>query len=320
MTDYFDRPLRAGDRVGLIGPSGAIREAELHPAELARRVAALGFEPVLGDSVGAVYGYLSGDDALRAADIHRMFADATVRAVFCVRGGYGTPRLLDRLDWALLREHPKPLIGYSDITGLHLAIHARCGYPSLHALMPSSTKALADDYSRGALVRALTGSEPLGCLPVPADTAAPVCLQGGAAEGIMVGGNLSLIASLCGTPYMPDLQGKILFIEDIGEKVYAIDRMLTHLRLAGAFAACAAVVFGGFTDCAQDDAAFAFTLEEVIADVVAPAGKPILFGVQAGHLCPTHALPLGVRWRVDADAGTLTCLESMFCAHPPSTT
>lgn len=311
-TNYFDRPLQPGDRVGLIGPSGAVREPENAPEALAARVEAMGFTPCVGDSVGRVHGYLSGEDAVRAGDLHRMFADPTIRAIYCVRGGYGVPRLLDRIDWALLREHPKLLIGYSDITALHVAIHAHCGFPTLHAPMLCCTDALADDFSCGELLRMLTSANAPGTLPAPQGVPAPVCVQGGRATGTLMGGNLSLLAALCGTPYLPDMHGKVLFIEEIGEKTYAVDRMLTHLRLAGLFDACAAVVFGGFTDCPVEHPDFGLTLGQIIEEVVAPCGKPILAQVSAGHLTPTLSLPMGTLCHVDATATTLHFPEPLF--------
>lgn len=311
-NDYFDRPLQPGDRIGLIGPSGAIREPENTPEALAARVEAMGFIPCLGDSVGRVHGYLSGDDAVRADDLHRMFADPTIRAVYCVRGGYGVPRLLDRIDWALLRANPKLLIGYSDITALHVAIHAHCGFPTLHAPMLCSTDALTDGFSCGELLRMLTGADAPGQLPAPHDVPAPVCVQGGSATGTLVGGNLSLLAALCGTSYLPDMRGKILFIEEIGEKTYAIDRMLTQLRLAGLFDACAAVVFGAFTDCPIEHPDFGLTLEQIMGEVVTPCGKPILANVSAGHLTPTLSLPMGIRCLVNASAATLSFPDPLF--------
>ena len=311
MSEGRIRALRPGDRIGLIGPSGAIRDPAMTPRALAARVEALGFEPVLGQSVGAAHGYLSGSDALRLDDLHRMFADDSIGAVHCVRGGYGTPRLLDRIDYALLRAHPKPLIGFSDVTGLHLAIHAQCGFPTLHGPMVSSD-ALVDPFSRAELLRALLCPNPSGTLPLPPGEPAPACLCPGVAEGTLIGGNLSLIAALCGTRFLPDMRGKVLFIEEIREYTYAVDRMLTHLRLAGVFDACAAVVFGGFTRCEPEYPNFGLTLEQVLAETVAPCGKPAITGLLCGHRCPTLTLPLGVRCRVDADRGTLTVLESIY--------
>ncbi len=308
---YFDRPLQPGDRIGLLGPSGAMREPEWTPEALAARIEAMGFVPVLGDSVGAGHGYLSGTDAVRLADLHRMFANDTVRAIFCVRGGYGASRLLDAVDWPLVRQHPKLLIGYSDVTALHLAIHAHAGFPSLHGPMVSSG-ALDEPFSRQHCLRAMTCAVPLGTLPLPDGADKLTRVRGGRAEGLLIGGNLSLLAALCGTRHMPDLTGKILFIEDVGEKTYALDRMLTQLRTCGAFAACAGVVFGGFTDCPVEHPDYGLTVEQIIEETVAPFGKPILAGLPCGHLTPTLSLPMGLRCGVDADAGTVTLLEPLF--------
>ncbi len=305
------RRLMPGDRIGLIAPSGATREPEFPPAALAARVAELGYEPVLGSSVGAKHGYLSGDDALRLADVHRMFADDSIAAVYCTRGGYGVPRLLDRIDFALLRAHPKLFLGYSDITALHLAIHARCGFPTLHAPMVCSD-ALVEPFSRAELLRALACAEPMGELPLPCGAPGLACVCPGVAEGVLIGGNLSLLAALCGTPWMPDMRGKILFIEEIGEKTYAVDRMLTTLRLNGLFEACAGVLFGGFTDCQIEHPDFGLDIGQIIDEVVAPCGKPILCGLPAGHLMPTLTLPMGARCRMDAERGTLSILESIY--------
>jgi len=304
-------PLRLGDRIGLIGPSGVIRDPAMDRHALAARVETLGFEPVLGHSVGAKHGYLSGDDRVRLDDLHRMFADSSIRAVFCVRGGYGTPRLLDQINYGLLRAHPKPLIGFSDITGLHLAINAHCGFPTLHGPMVTSD-GLVDPFSRTELLRALLCPEPMGALPTPPGEPPPACLYPGVAEGELIGGNLSLIAALCGTPFLPNLAGKVLFIEEIREYTYAVDRMLTHLRLAGVFDACAAVVFGGFTRCEPEYPDFSLTLEQVLAETIIPCGKPAITGLACGHRCPTLTLPMGVGCRVDANAGTLTLLQSIY--------
>jgi len=298
-------------KIGLIGPSGVIRDPAMDRDTLAARIEALGFEPVLGSSVGAAHGYLSGNDELRLDDLHRMFADDSIRAIHCVRGGYGTPRLLDRIDYDLLRAHPKPLIGFSDITGLHLAIHAKCGFPTLHGPMVTSD-ALMDPFSRAELLRALLCPEPLGQLPLPTGEPPLACLCPGIAEGELIGGNLSLIAALCGTPFLPDLSGKVLFIEEIREYTYAVDRMLTHLRLAGVFEATSAVVFGAFTRCEPEYPDFGLTLEQVLAEIMIPCGKPVITGLPCGHRCPTLTLPMGVRCRVDADGGTLTMLEPLY--------
>ena len=305
------RPLPPGGCIGLISPSGAIHDPAITPESVAHKLRAAGYRVKLGASVGARYGYLAGTDALRAQDLHAMFADPEVDAVWCARGGYGATRLLTRIDWDLLRAHPKLLIGYSDVTALHLAIHRLCGYPTLHAPMPAldSFSPEADPFAWEAAFHALRCAEPLGTLRLPDGAARPTGHPGASAstaEGLLVGGNLSLVASLCGTPYLPDMRGKILFLEDVGEKTYALDRMLTQLRLAGLFADCAAVVLGDYTNCPVEHPDFGLTLAEIVRDVVLPCGKPVLTGLPAGHCSPTLTLPLGIPCRVDTQQGTLS--------------
>lgn len=301
----YPKELKKGDTIGLIGISGAMRPTTPERVEeTARRVEALGYRVKLDESVGQVYGYLSGTDEMRAGAVNRMFADETVDAIWAVRGGYGVTRMLDRLNYDLIRANCKPVIGYSDITALHAQLQTRCGMVSFHGPMPSSDTLKADSVNARSLIKALQ-ARPLGTIANPDGT--PLRgLNGGRAEGEFVGGNLSLVASLCGTPYALDVKGKILFLEDVGEKIYALDRMFTQLRSAGYFRDCAGVVLGGYTDCVSEDETYGFSLDEVIADVILPCGKPVLAGLQAGHLDEKITLPLGAWAVMDADEGTLT--------------
>lgn len=301
---HYPKALKKGDTIGLVGISGAMRPTTPERVEeTARRVEALGYRVKLDESVGQVYGYLSGTDEMRAGAINRMFADETVDAIWAVRGGYGVTRMLDRLDYDMIRANNKPLIGYSDITALHVQLQTKCDLVSFHGPMPSSDGLEAGGVNARLLLKALE-ARPLGDIVNPDGT--PLRgLCGGRAEGAFVGGNLSLVASLCGTPYALDVKGKILFLEDVGEKIYALDRMFTQLRNAGYFRDCAGVVLGGYTDCVSEDEEYGFTLDEVIADVILPCGKPVLSGLQAGHLKEKITLPLGAQAVMDADKGTL---------------
>lgn len=305
----YPRPLQPGDTLGLIGISGAVRRTDpaIDPvAGVCEKAQGLGFKVKVHESVGAVYGYLSGSDELRAKAVHDMFADPEVDGVYCVRGGYGVSRILDRLNYGLISANPKPLIGYSDITALHTAIHMHCGFVTYHGPMLSSDSLspVSDGFSRESLLRVIQAKAPLGAIENPPGfpyaTVTP-----GIAKGQLVGGNLSLIAALMGTPYELDVKGKILFLEDIGEKTYALDRMFTTLRLAGKFDDCAGILLGAFTDCPIEDEAYGLPLEEIISDVLVPSGKPILAGLQAGHCAPKVTLPLGAEFVMDAGAGVL---------------
>ena len=302
--------LKIGDTIGLIGPSGTVREAGAVDSAIAY-MQQLGFKVKAGESAHAKYGYLSGTDEVRARDLNAMFADSEVDAIVCTRGGYGTMRMLDMLDYDVIRANPKVFVGFSDITALHIAFQEKCGLVTFHGPMATRwEKEFADGFTRPAFERAVMDAAPLGELHNAPGYHERETVNPGAAEGMLVGGNLSLIAGTIGTPYEIDTKGRILFIEEIGERTYCVDRMLTQLRLAGKFEDCAGVVFGDFADCPVEYPEFGLTLGEVIRDVAAPCGKPMFTGLQAGHVTPKLTLPFGVRVRMDADSRSLTVLEA----------
>ena len=306
----YGKKLKFGDTIGLIGPSGTVREAGAVDQAIAY-MKELGFRVKVGESAHAKYGYLSGTDEVRARDINAMFADPQVDAIVCTRGGYGTMRLLDLLDYDVIRANPKVFVGFSDITALHIALLEKCGLATFHGPMATRWKPeFTDGFTQHAFFGAVMSAQPLGELRNAPGYHARATVNPGKAEGLLVGGNLSLIAGTIGTPYELDTRGRILFIEEIGERTYCVDRMLTQLRLAGKFDDCAGVVFGDFNDCPVEYPEFGLTLEEVIRDIAAPCGKPIFTGLQAGHVSPKLTLPLGTRCRMDADSCTLEILES----------
>lgn len=304
------KKLKPGATIGFIGPSGAVRSEGAIDSAVAE-TERMGFRVKLGESCGQACGYLSGSDALRARDVNRMFLDDEVDAIFCLKGGYGTMRMLDLIDYEAVAAHPKIFVGYSDITAMHMAFLEKAGLATFHGPMPVSCWADGpmDAFTRDSLMNALMNPNPVGEILNPAGYARK-CFAPGCAEGALVGGNLSLVAALVGTPYQLNVKGRILFLEDVGEKTYAIDRMLTHLRLAGVFDDCAGVVFGDFRNCEIEYPDFGFTLDEIIRDVVLPAGKPVFGGLQSGHCTPKITLPLGVRCRMDAQRCALTVLEA----------
>lgn len=306
----YGKKLEFGDTLGFIAPSGAVRT----PGAIERAVEEtkrMGFKVKLGESAGKKYGYLSGTDEIRARDVNAMFADDEVDAIVCLRGGYGAMRILDQIDYEMIKKHPKIFMGFSDITALHIALLEKCGLATFHGPMAAANWAgkPLDEFSRDSMYRALMRSEPVGELlnppGYPRKTVNP-----GQCEGRLVGGNLMLITSSLGTPWELDTKGRILFIEEIGERTYCVDRMLTQLRLAGKFQDCAGVVFGDFADCPIEYPEFGLSLDEIIGDVVAPCGKPVFTGLRCGHCSPKLTLPFGVKCRMDADACTLTVLES----------
>ena len=303
------KPLHRGDTIGLVGISGALQDAEERYPRMMEAIDALGYKVIVADSCREVYGYLSGKDASRAAGLNQMFADDRVDAVVCMRGGYGVARMLDLVDFDIIRSNPKILLGYSDITALHTAIHQKVGLVTFHGPMPSNNWHDMDDFTRQSMLRALTSTQPLGRLDNP-EGMEPQCVVPGRCEGQLVGGNLSLIASACGTPFALDVEGKVLLLEDIGEKIYRLDSMLTQLRQAGMFDKCAGVVLGGFTDCVEEYRHYALNLDDIIRDIIVPAGKPVLANMSIGHMDTKITVPLGAHCVLDADARTLEITES----------
>lgn len=293
--------LRPGTRVALVAAAGPLPEGGVERAM--ERVASLGWDPVPGDFCRGRHGYLSGTDDERAADLNRALRDPSIGAVWFLRGGYGTMRILDALDWDALARHPKPLIGFSDNTAVHLAAQ-RAGVVSFHGPHPHAVH--FPEFARDELLRVLTVPEAAGALPFPRDGRAET-VAGGVAEGPLLGGNLSLLSSTLGTPFALRPEGAILFIEEVGEHPYRLDRLLSHLRLAGVLSAVAGIAVGGITESPVMESAP--SAEEVVRDALGGLGIPVAARFPVGHVDDNWTLPLGVRARLDADAGTLALLE-----------
>ena len=303
------KPLRRGDTIGLVGISGAMHEPETRFEKMLESIDALGYKVIVADSCREEYGYLSGTDASRARGLNEAFRNDRVDAVVCMRGGYGVARMLDQVDFDVIRANPKLVLGYSDITALHTAIHQKVGMVTFHGPMPDRHWMEFDDFTRDSMLRAVSSTKPLGVLHNP-EGVSPACIVPGKCKGLLVGGNLSLIASACGTPYALDATDKVLLLEDVNEYIYRLDSMLTQLRLAGMFDKCAGVVLGGFTDCTEEYERYALSLEDIIRDIIVPAGKPVLGNMSIGHMKTKITVPLGVECAVDAEAGTLEILEN----------
>jgi muramoyltetrapeptide carboxypeptidase len=316
MTLLRPRRLAPGQTIGMVAPSAAPNDPERIRFAI-ETVESLGFKVKPAAHLYDRDGYLAGADAARAADLNAMFGDDGVDAIWCVRGGYGASRILPALDYALMRRRPKPLIGYSDITALHMAIHRQAGLVTFHG--PVAFRGFTP-YTLGELRRVLwTGETPtrLGAPPPFARAEGRVdwenrvtTLVPGKARGPLLGGNLCLMSHLCGTPYFPDLRGAILFLEDVEEAYYRIDRMLTQLWLSGALAGVAGVVFGKFTGC--NPSPFFLQnrpLEDILAERCRALGIPAIAGFMIGHVDDQTTLPVGCLAELDADAATLTLLE-----------
>ena len=305
--------LRPGDTVGLIEPAG-FTDDEFDLQLVMDGIRAMGLNPKPAPHLMARYGYLAGKDEARAADVNAMFADRDVRAIFAVRGGWGCARILPHLDWDVIRANPKLLTGFSDITALHMAIAARAGFTTIHG--PNAASAwgkLSLDSFRAV---AFEGGTPT--YQTPEGTEDRIVqrngrirtLRAGKATGRLLGGNLTVLTALMGTPYLPRFDGAILFLEDVDEAEYRIDRMLTQLALGGVLGRVAGVVFGFCSDCrARGPSYGGFTLSEVLKQHLEPLGVPAFQGALIGHIPNQFSIPLGVRAEIDAAAGTIRLLE-----------
>jgi muramoyltetrapeptide carboxypeptidase len=304
--------LAAGDAVGLIEPAG-FTEDRFDLAMVLDTIRAMGLVPKPAPHVLKRYGYLAGSDKDRAGDINAMYADSEVRAIFAVRGGWGCARVLPFLDFDAIRANPKLLVGFSDVTALHLAFAARTGCPTIHGPnAASSWGALSwDSFHR----LAFAGEMPIWrSPPLNEDRLAPRSsirtFRSGKASGRLLGGNLSTLAALVGTPYLPDFTGAILFIEENGEAEYRLDRMLTQLGLAGILGRLAGVAFGQCTRCTGEEPNYSgFTVSEVLDQHFASLGVPAFQGALFGHIANQFSIPVGIRAEIDADAGTIRMLE-----------
>jgi muramoyltetrapeptide carboxypeptidase len=306
--------LTRGSRVALVAPAGPLLERDdLTRAEALCR--ALDYEPVVGSNAGNRYGYLAGTDDQRLTDLNAALNDAAIDGVWCLRGGYGATRIIDRVDFEALARRPKPLIGFSDITALLNAAVRLANVVSFHGPV---ARASMPAFSRWHFERVLSCAEPagrLGRIPDRPDVLVPqenriVTLRSGIAEGPLAGGNLSLLQCLIGTPWAPDLRGAILFVEDVGEDLYRVDRMLAHLRAVGALAALAGVLVGRFTDLKRQTGDGALGFDEVLSSYLLPLGVPVAYGFPIGHIQDQWTLPLGVRARLDAGTGEVEILEA----------
>jgi muramoyltetrapeptide carboxypeptidase len=306
--------LKRGDVIGLIAPSGATYEAD-DRALIDETVRALGFVPKHGAHTMDRYGYLAGKDEDRAADVNAMFADREVKALLAVRGGWGAARMLRFLDYGVIGANPKPLMGFSDVTGLHLALQARAGIVSFHGTNAASAWAPASVQSFNSLL--VEAELPTWRNPIATEERLvqrrwrTVAITKGKAKGRLTGGNLTVLSALVGTPYMPDMRGAILLLEDTNEAEYRIDRMLTQLALAGILGQISGFVFGQCTDCTAPASGYGnFAVSEILQQHIGPLGIPAYQGAYFGHINNQPFIPMGAYAEMDAEAGTFRLLES----------
>jgi muramoyltetrapeptide carboxypeptidase len=306
--------LSPGDTVGIVAPASAPPD----PKNIDRSVAVLerlGFKPKLAPNVRQRWGYLAGSDRDRASDLMKMFADRKVKAIICVRGGYGTARLLTRLDYRTIRTNPKIFVGYSDITSLHCAFLVKSNLVSFHGPMLNSDFVKKDlpDFTLRSFLTTLTQPTAPGSIRNGYNKKTIAILRRGVASGPLIGGNITLLCASLGTPYQPSLKNGILFFEDLDEVPYRFDRMLTQLLNAGLLQQVAGIAIGINAGChdpkAKNAKEYRQTLEDVFKERLLPLRVPIVAGLPFGHIPLNATLPVGVHVTLDANKGDLVITE-----------
>lgn len=302
--------LKKGDLIGIISPAST-------PDDLTRidkgvkYLEKLGYQVEVGRNVGQNHGYLAGKDEARLADLHYMFRKKEVKAIFCVRGGYGTPRLLDAIDYSLIKKNPKIFVGYSDITALQMAFLKKTGLVTFAGPM------LAVDFwnevspfTEEMFWAMVTSKKKFGKVLNPNSEKFHI-LRSGSAENQLIGGNLSLIASLIGTGYLPSFRDKILMIEEIGEPPYRIDRMFSQMKLSGVFSQISGIILGRFVDCYESDQfKKTLTLNEVIEDYLGNLEMPVVYNFKHGHIKDNITMAFGLNYRINTPKCTVEIMEN----------
>ena len=307
--------LLRGQTVGIISPSAASAD-RMEYTFAKEAMEAMGLKVKVGDNFKNRFGHLAGTDEERAADFNAMFADPEVKAIICLRGGSGAARILPLIDYEQVKANPKPLLGYSDITALHCALHSQTGLISFHGPNGSGSwnsfhanqfQQLFFDQKLLSLKNEVTKGDDLVAKGNRIQT-----LTKGMVEGKILGGNLTVLTALSGSIYYPDFQDSILFIEDVGEDPYRIDRMMSTLKLNGTLGKIKGFVFGQCSDCKPGSGYGAFTVDQIMDQYIIPLNIPAYIGAMIGHISKQFIIPVGARVRLNADQGSITLLEKVF--------
>lgn len=319
MESSYDNKLlpprfKEGDTIGIISPSSAIFETE--PYQIAvETFEAMGLKVKLGEFVHNRYGHLAGTDEERAGELNAMFADPEIDGIIALRGGSGAARILDLIDYKIIAANSKIFIGYSDITALHLAIYEKTGLVTFHAPLAVSTW---NNFSYSIFRKILFEGEKV-LLKNPSEKGDHLTvtknrirtIHPGKAKGVLLGGNLSVLTGIMGSPYFPsDWENKILYLEDVGEAIYAVDRMMSQLMLSGILNKISGFVFGKCSDCKPGSGFGSLTFEEVIDHYIKPLGIPAYSGAMIGHIDDNSTIPNGVTVEINASLGTIQMLEA----------
>lgn len=301
----YPKALLKGDIIAITGPAGAIYEPE-YITRITDRLTELGFKYKLGKTLYERYGYLAGTDEMRAQELMDFYKDTTIKGILTMRGGWGCARILDLIDYSVIVANPKILIGFSDITSLVNAVYTKTNVITFHGPCGYSTWT---EFSTNYVTLAIGGGAPF-TMKNPDDYLGGLkTLTAGKAEGELVGGNLTVMVSMIGTPYEPDWQDKILFLEETNEEPYRIDRMFWQMKQAGIFEKINGLVFGSFNKCEPEEPEKSFTLQQVLDQHFLGQKFPVYQGATFGHMSPKFTLPIGVRAELDADKFTISTLE-----------
>lgn len=302
------KPLKKGDNVAIIAPASATSLERVENAE--KRIRDLGLNPVMFPTCYTNYGHLAATDEERARDVNNAFKDENINGIICLKGGYGTPRILNMLDYEMIASNPKVFVGYSDITALHVAFNQICNLVTFHGPMATTE---FPEYSRESFMKNIFTTEALGIYNNPENEQLE-SLCTGKGEGMLIGGNLTLLVSTLGSKYELDTKGKILFIEDVNEPVYKLDHMLTSLALAGKFSDCSGIILGTFSGCEREvkeyEGGIDLTLMEVLENTLLKFNRPIIYNFKAGHNSPQPTMAFGTNVVIDADLKQVIFTES----------
>lgn len=302
--------LKKGDLIGIITPASppSVDEKITKGTEYLER---LGYRVTFGKNIRRTYGYLAGTDRERADDINALFADKHVKAIIAVRGGYGTPRLLPLLDYPLIKKNPKILVGYSDLTALQLAIYKKTGLVTFSGPMSGVEMwKEIDPFTEEHFWAMVTSKKKFGAVRNP-DGRPLKAVVPGSGKGRLLGGNLSLITAIIGTPYCPNFKDSLLFLEEIDEECYRFDRMMNHLRIAGIFKSIRGVIMGELTDVKPSDTSSPFlTLDQVLQDYLPAIPRPVITGLVYGHVPKKLTMPIGINGSMNAHTTTISFDES----------
>lgn len=306
LTKLKPLALKAGDTVAITSPAGAVWD-ENQIETFTSILKSFGFNVVHGKTLKEKFGYFAGTDELRANELNEFFADKKIRGIFCMKGGWGCARILDKIDYEMIKKNPKVLIGFSDITALLLAITHKTNLITFHGPVGNSGW---NDFTKNIFTNVTMVTKPFNFPENPTGEDKPFIINGGKSSGELVGGNLTVLSALIGSAYLPDWKNKILFLEEAKEEPYSIDRMLTQLKLSGVLNSISGFVFGKCAKCLAEEPLKAFTFHEVIIQHIKPLGIPAFYGAMIGHIENKLTVPLGIYATIDADKGIISLTEN----------